>query len=119
MRELANIFNKEAYPPLTALMTRVQYGVRRELLDLVKLRGVGRARARSMHDHGLRTLDEVRSVELSRLAHVPKIGEQLAKSIKEQVGGTRSAKEGAAERRKEEPAPEERKERGQKKLFDF
>ena len=119
MRELANIFNKEAYPPLTALMTRVQYGVRRELLDLVKLRGVGRARARSMHDHGLRTLDEVRSVELSRLAHVPKIGEQLAKSIKDQVGGTRSAKEGAAERRKEEPAPEERKERGQKKLFDF
>jgi len=119
MRELANIFNREAYPALTELMTRVQYGVRRELLDLVKLRGVGRARARSMHDHGLKTLDDVRAVDISRLAHIPKIGDQLAKSIKEQVGGSRPMKYEAVESAKEEPAADERKDKGQRKLFDF
>ena len=42
MREMSNIFNKDAYPPLTELMTRLHYGVKPELLDLVKLKGVGR-----------------------------------------------------------------------------
>ncbi|NLI73961.1 MAG: DEAD/DEAH box helicase, partial [Euryarchaeota archaeon] len=53
MRELSNIFNKDAYPVLTELMTRIRYGVRPELLDLVRLRGVGRVRARSLYNHGV------------------------------------------------------------------
>lgn len=116
MRELCNIHNKDAYPPLTELMTRVQYGVRRELLDLVKLRGVGRARARSMHDHGLKTLADVREVEVSRLAHIPKIGDALARNIKQQVGGKQPPSPPAKQK---EPPVEERAEKGQRKLFDF
>jgi helicase len=122
MRELANIFNKDAYAPLTELMVRVRYGVRRELLDLVKLRGVGRARARSMFGHGIKNLDDVRAVEEGRLARLPKIGDALAKSIKDQVGGDPRKREA----RKQEPAPadaapgnEERTDKAQKKLFDF
>jgi helicase len=88
MRELSNIFNKDSYAPLTELMVRVRYGVRRELLDLVKLRGVGRARARSMFDHGVKTLDDVRAIEIGALARIPKVGDALAKSIKEQVGAS-------------------------------
>jgi helicase len=108
MRELANIFNKDAYSPLTDLMTRVRYGVRRELLDLVKLRGVGRARARSMFDHGIHDLNDVRGVELAKLARIPKIGDAMARSIKEQVG--------------EEPPPTVPNEKGdssQRSIFDF
>ena len=119
MRELANIFNKDAYAPLTELMVRMRYGVRRELLDLVKLRGVGRARARSLFDHGVRTLEDVRAIEVGRLARLPKIGDALAKSIKEQVGGDpRRAGPGPAEPRKEEPQPED-KGKSQRSLFDF
>ncbi|HUL39711.1 MAG TPA: helix-hairpin-helix domain-containing protein, partial [Methanomassiliicoccales archaeon] len=118
MRELANIFNKDAYAPLTELIVRVRYGVRRELLELVKLRGVGRARARSMFDHGLRTLDDVRAMELGKLARIPKIGDALAKSIKEQVGESpRKSEPKPTEGGKEPPAEE--KGRSQRSLLDF
>lgn len=119
MRELSNIFNKDAYAPLTELMARVRYGVRRELLDLVKLRGVGRARARSLFDHGVKTLDDVRAVEVGRLARIPKVGEALAKSIKEQVGESpRTANPAPMAPKKEEAQPED-KGRSQRSLFDF
>jgi helicase len=118
MRELANIFNKDAYAPLTELMVRVRYGVRRELLDLVKLRGVGRARARSMFEHGVRSLDDVRSIEVARLARIPKIGDALAKSIKEQAGGDPRKAEPLTAPKPEEPIPDE-KSGSQRSLFDF
>ncbi len=85
MRELSNIFNKDAYPLLTELITRVHYGVRPELLPLVKLRGVGRARARSLFNHGISSIDDIRRIELPVLARVPKIGDSLARKLKEQV----------------------------------
>ncbi len=118
MRELANIFNKDAYAPLTELMVRVRYGVRRELLDLVKLRGVGRARARSMFDHGVRSLDDVRAIEVARLARIPKVGDVLAKSIKEQVGGDPRKAEPPAAPKREESIPDE-KGGPQRSLLDF
>jgi len=126
MRELSNIFNREAYPSLTELMTRVRYGVRRELLDLVKLRGVGRARARSLFDNRVRTLDDVRALELARLARIPKIGDVLAKSLKEQVGDSPRQKRTAEAEAKPEVAQTETKiekenksQSGQRKLMDF
>jgi helicase len=119
MRELANIFNKDAYAPLTELMVRMRYGVRRELLDLVKLRGVGRARARSLFDHGVRSLDDARGIEVGKLARIPKIGEALAKGIKEQVGESpRKAAPDQAIAMKDEPAPED-KGKSQRSLLDF
>ena len=86
MRELSKIFNKDAYPELTDLMTRVRYGVKRELLDLVRIKGVGRVRARILFDRGLKSLDDVRLADITGLARLPKIGEALARSIKRQVG---------------------------------
>ena len=125
MRELSNIFNKDAYPMLTELMTRIRYGVKPELLDLVQLRGVGRARARSLYNHGVKNVDQLREVDLVRLARIPKIGDVLAKSLKEQVtsgklakrsdrAGEEAAKEVVQEIRKEEP-----KSAQQRSLFDF
>jgi ATP-dependent DNA helicase len=115
---LSNIFNKDSYAPLTELMVRVRYGVRRELLDLVKLRGVGRVRARSMFDHGVRSLDDVRAIEVGRLARVPKVGDALAKSIKEQVGASPGRTKPTPPAKKEEP-PTEDKVGSQRSLFDF
>jgi helicase len=103
---------------LTELMVRVRYGVRRELLDLVKLRGVGRARARSMFDHGVKTLDDVRAIEIGALARIPKMGDALAKSIKEQVGASPRKSEPPQLGLIEEPKAEERT-GSQRSLFDF
>ncbi len=86
MREMANIFNKDAYPMVTEIISRVRYGVRRELLPLTALKGVGRSRARSLFDRGLRNAAELRGVDLRKLSGVPGIGQALAIKIKEQVG---------------------------------
>ncbi len=71
MRELSNLFNKEAYPVLTELMTRMEYGVKPELLDLVKLKGVGRSRARALYSRGLVDREALRQVDRPRIAAVP------------------------------------------------
>jgi len=86
MREMANIFNKDAYPVVTEIISRVRYGVRRELLPLTALKGVGRSRGRSLFDRGLRNATELRGADLSKLSRVPGIGQALAIKIKEQVG---------------------------------
>ncbi|MGD1061519.1 MAG: helix-hairpin-helix domain-containing protein, partial [Methanomassiliicoccales archaeon] len=117
MRELSNIFNKDAYPVLTEMMTRIKYGVKAELLDLVRLRGVGRARARSLSHHGLRTLDDIRAIDESKLARIPKIGDAVARSIKEQLGQMPQRQKKEEDMRPEpprEPLPE-----NQRSLSDF
>jgi helicase len=125
MRELANIFNKDAYPALTELMTRIRYGVKPELLDLVRLRGVGRARARSLYNHGVKNIDQLRDVDIVRLARIPKIGDVVARSLKEQVTVGKLAKrtdrpeEQAVKEVKQELKKEEPKDARQKSLLDF
>jgi helicase len=115
MRELSNQFNKEAYPVLTELMTRMEYGVRPELLDLVKLRGVGRARARALYSRGLKDRESLRCADVRTIASVIGIGETLAKGIKDQVGSSDNVVQPV------DDAPTERRDAlsGQTKLFDF
>jgi helicase len=86
MRELSGIFNKEAYPPLTELMVRMEKGVRTQLLDLIKLKGVGRVRARSLFNRGFTDVEAIRRADVTSLAAVIGIGETLARSLKEKVG---------------------------------
>ncbi|OPX67067.1 MAG: putative ski2-type helicase [Methanomassiliicoccales archaeon PtaB.Bin215] len=93
MRELSNIFNKDAYPMLTEMMTRIRYGVKPELLDLVRLRGIGRARARSLFNHGVRDVEQMRNVDIIRLARIPRIGDAIAKNLKDQVTTGRLSRE--------------------------
>jgi helicase len=125
MRELANIFNKDAYPMLTELMVRIRYGVKPELLDLVRLRGIGRARARSLHNHGVRNVEALREVDIVRLARIPKIGDSLAKSLKEQVTSGKLARrterpvEAAVAEVGQEIRRVEPKDRKQRSLLDF
>src|SRR5439155_1719193 len=55
MAELGRIFNKKKVRALTRLTTRVQYGVKEELLELISLKGVGRVRGRALFQRGFRT----------------------------------------------------------------
>ncbi|HEX9907431.1 MAG TPA: DEAD/DEAH box helicase [Thermoplasmata archaeon] len=103
---LAEIFNREAVGALTELRARAHYGIRPELLELVKLRGIGRIRARTLFDRGYRTLEDLRLVTYERLKQVPAIGESVAKSVKEQLGQSERGME------------EERRE-GQKSLREY
>ena len=92
--ELAALFgHKDLLSHLSRLMERVKYGVKPELLPLVKLEGVGRIRGRMLHNAGLTSINVLQQASLSKLASVPLIGPQTARKIKEQVGGTVSKEE--------------------------
>ena len=86
--EIAALFgHKDLLPNLTELTERIQKGVKKELLPLVRLEGIGRVRARILHNTGLKTISDLKTAPLEKLVGLPLIGPKLAKKIKEQVGG--------------------------------
>ncbi|PVX27671.1 MAG: extensin [Candidatus Bathyarchaeum sp.] len=86
--ELATLFkHKDLLEHLARLTVRIEKGVKPELLPLVTLEGVGRARARILFNSGLRSMDDLKRAPLPKLTRLPLIGPRLAQKIKEQVGG--------------------------------
>ncbi len=65
---------------------RLRYGVKEELLTLLRLEGIGRMRARTLFRAGIKDLGDVRKAELGRLEQI--LGKKIAASIKKQVGET-------------------------------
>jgi len=87
-RELAGLLKqKDLAPRLNMLIERSAKGVKTELLPLVRLEGVGRARARILFNSGLKTVEDLKHAPVERLVRLPLIGSRVAKRIKEQVGG--------------------------------
>jgi helicase len=85
--EIAKLFGrKDAADRTEILRKRVQQGVAEELLELTSLEGIGRVRARALYAAGFKTLDDLKEASAERLATVGKIGQALARKIKEQVG---------------------------------
>ena len=86
--ELAQLFGaKEVLPLTNELVERVSKGIKKELLPLVRLEGVGRVRGRIMFNAGYQTIEDIKRSSLEELTNLPTIGPRLAKKIKEQVGG--------------------------------
>jgi len=79
--------NKEVLPLAAELIERVEKGIKKELVPIVKLQGVGRVRGRIMFNAGFQTIDAIKHAPLEKLTDLPLIGPRLAKKIKEQVGG--------------------------------
>ena len=68
------------------LRLRIKYGVMEELLSLVKLKGIGRVRARSLYGAGLTDLSKIASASEAQLSAISNIGTLTAKTIKDQLG---------------------------------
>jgi len=101
--ELARLFkHKDDLPSLSKLTERVQKGVKKELLPLVRLEGIGRVRARILHNAGLKTIDDLKRAPMKKLISLPFIGLRLSKKIKDQVGGFIRAEEWKKLKRGEE-----------------
>ena len=66
------------------LRLRLKYGVKEELLPLVRLENIGRARARTLFRNKFRDIKDVKNADLSTLTHI--LGEKTALSIKKQLG---------------------------------
>ncbi len=69
---------------LERLRLRVEYGAREDLLPLLRLKGIGRIRARKLVASKIRTLEEVRRIDFATLKLL--LGEKISIDIKDQVG---------------------------------
>ena len=86
--ELATLLgNKQVLPQTSELEARVAKGAKKELLPIVRLEGVGRARGRIIYNAGYKTIEDIKHAAIDDLTNLPLIGPRLAKKIKEQVGG--------------------------------
>ena len=63
---------------------RVKNGVREELLPLVKLKGIGRARARKLHFNGIKDVGNIRDADVQKLIQI--LGRNVALDVKKQMG---------------------------------
>jgi helicase len=86
--ELTMLFGrKQMLPQTQEIRQRVEKGVKKELLPLVKLEGVGRVRGRIIYNSGYKTVEDIKRAPIEDLTNLPLIGPRLAKKIKEQLGG--------------------------------
>lgn len=85
--------HRELLSKILEVRKRVDKGVKRELLPLVSLRGIGRVRGRILFNSGFMSIQALRGASVEQLAAVPTLGPTLAKKIKEQVGGLIKAEE--------------------------
>lgn len=63
---------------------RLKKGIKEELLPLVKLKGIGRIRARKLFNNKIRNIKDIKNTDLTTLTEL--IGQTTALNIKKQVG---------------------------------
>ncbi|HUT07096.1 MAG TPA: DEAD/DEAH box helicase [Nitrosopumilaceae archaeon] len=86
LREIAkHVERADLLEEFEDLRRRVVYGIREELLDLVKVKGIGRVRARALFKHKIKTLDDLAKIPVNKLAEIDKIGLTLADNIKSEL----------------------------------
>jgi helicase len=86
LRELAKQLERvDLLDELDILRKRISYGIREELIELVKIKGIGRIRARKLFKHGIKNLDDLSEIPVKKLAEIDKIGSTLADNIKSQL----------------------------------
>ena len=62
---------------------RLKYGIKEELIPLVRLKNIGRVRARILFNNRIKDISDIKKADLSALKHL--IGEKVALDIKSQV----------------------------------
>jgi helicase len=85
-REFARMYNFDCVSDINDLILRVQYGCKKEVLNLVTLKNIGRVRARSLYKEGFKTINDLRGVPIKRISKIRTIGEGIARDIKKQIG---------------------------------
>jgi helicase len=92
--ELGRLFeHKDILPLLNKVIERIEKGVKAELLPLVRLKEIGRVRARALFNANLKTIEDLKRVPFEELTRIPSIGPKMAKKIKDHVGGYIKAEE--------------------------
>ena len=81
--EIAKLEKKdEILTEIDSLRSRVVYGIKDELVDLVQIKGIGRVRARILFKNGIKTTEDLTKISVEKLAKMDKIGPLVAENIK-------------------------------------
>lgn len=84
-QELAKLQNaRELVREIGKLRTRLRYGIREELLPLIQLRGIGRVRARKLFSQGIKSIEDVKKMDITSLGQL--LGPAVASDVKRQLG---------------------------------
>lgn len=75
---------KDVHKKVNILRTRLKHGAREELLPLLRLKNIGRVRARKLFRNGIRDVGAVKKADLTSLQQI--IGQRVAADIKRQLG---------------------------------
>ena len=83
--ELSRILRlKSLISEVIKLRLRLKYGVKEELLPLLKLKNIGRVRARALHRNKIKSIGDVKKADVAKLVQI--LGRKVAIDIKKQVG---------------------------------
>lgn len=69
---------------IAKLRLRLMHGIKEELLPLVRIKGIGRVRARKLFNNKIKDVKDVKNADLMKLAQI--LGHQVALNVKKQVG---------------------------------
>jgi len=70
---------------LHILARRVENGVKEDLLELVKVKGIGRVRARVLANRGIKTIEMLAAASPTKIAVLPGFGERVARKVIEEA----------------------------------
>ncbi|MFO7872200.1 MAG: DEAD/DEAH box helicase [Candidatus Undinarchaeales archaeon] len=74
---------KKIISKIKALRKRLKYGVKKELLPLVRVRNIGRVRARKLYQAGIKNIKDIRKADQKKLQKL--LGKKISKKVKKAV----------------------------------
>lgn len=82
--EITRLLGKMDYlSEVNRVRYRMKYGVKEELMPLVKLKGIGRYRARKLHNAGIKNIRDIKRAEMNKLKLL--IGDKTAEKVVAQI----------------------------------
>ncbi len=81
LSKISSLLGLEHSKILEELSIRVKYGIRRELIELVKLPGIGRVRARILRSYGISSIKDIVERGPEFLERLPGFGKKLAERV--------------------------------------
>jgi helicase len=109
--QLARMFAPAFYPPIAEYEICMKNGIRRELLPLIRLRGIGRVRARRLFNNGITSPEELSRHNKEDLVKI--LGAGIAEQVLEQLQPKKEPQE------KDPPGENKNSMQGQSTLFHF
>ena len=83
LREISkHVERADLLEELDDLRRRITYGIKDELLDLVRVKGIGRVRARVLFKNSITNLTDLSKIPINELSEIDKIGTTIAEKIK-------------------------------------